>query len=372
MARRASESVEAVDWGMHDRDPSSSLVDWKLASTIGARLSRGGPTLSQTERARLNEDFAELVPAAEVMVSEFTGLKPEGYRARAWAMPRNQWIDQNLRGFQTVLEPLAARVLGEKGHGGSVRRKGLGLQVGLLMGYVSRKVLGQYDLFLPPDDDGLLYFVGPNVVAVERRLRFRRRDFRLWLSLHEVTHRVQFGSVPWLRNHLIGQVDAYIGSVELDSKRVIEALKRVAEEVRAGGRRGQDLLFMFMTPEQRVIIDRVQALMSLLEGHANYVMDTVGAKNVPGADRMRRGLHDRRKSSGIERSFQRLIGFESKVRQYDVGERFVAGVIERAGMAGFNRVWEGPEHLPSLEEVMAPDRWLDRVRPEQAPPAAAT
>ena len=125
MARRASQSMEAIDWGMRGNDSSSDLVDWKLASTIGARLSRGGPTLSQTERARLNEDFAELVPAAERMVSEFTGLVPEGYRARAWVMPRNQWIDQNLRGFQTVLEPLAARVLDQKGQGGSFRRKGL-------------------------------------------------------------------------------------------------------------------------------------------------------------------------------------------------------------------------------------------------------
>jgi coenzyme F420 biosynthesis associated uncharacterized protein len=282
-------------------------------------------------------------------------------------LSRSQWIDQNLRGFQTVLEPLAARVLGRKNQGGSVRRKGLGLQIGLLMGYVSRKVLGQYDLFLPPDDDGLLYFVGPNVVQVERRMRFRRRDFRLWLSLHEVAHRVQFGSVPWLRTHLTGQVDAYLDSVELDSKRVMEALRRAAEQVRSGERRGQDLIFLFMTEEQRTILGRVQALMSLLEGHANYVMDTVGAERVPGADRMRRGLHDRRKSSGIERSFQRLIGFESKVRQYDVGERFVAAVVERAGMAGFNRVWDEPANLPSLEEVMAPDRWLARVGPAAGP-----
>jgi coenzyme F420 biosynthesis associated uncharacterized protein len=363
--------MEAVDWGMHDNDRAAGLVDWKLASTIGARLTGGGPKLSGTDRARLNEDFAELVPAAEDMVAEFTGLHPEGYKARAWVMSRSQWIDQNLRGFQTVLEPLAARVLGQRGQGGSVRRKGLGLQVGLLMGYVSRKVLGQYDLFLPPDDDGLLYFVGPNVVAVERRMRFRRRDFRLWLSLHEVAHRVQFGAVPWLRGHLTGQVDAYLDSVELDSKRVVEALKRVVEQVRSGDRRGQDLIFLFMTPEQRTILERVQALMSLLEGHANYVMDTVGAERVPGANRMRRGLHDRRKSSGIERSFQRLIGFESKVRQYDVGERFVAAVVDRAGMAVFNRVWDAPANLPSLEEVMAPDRWLARVAPEsQAPPAA--
>src|SRR3954452_19006056 len=150
MARRGWQSMEAGAWGrpgggrgagsVHWKlpPPSAGPVDWKPASTIGAGLTGGGPELSQTERARLNEDFAELVPLAETMVSEFTGLKPEGYRARAWVMPRNQWIDQNLKGFQTVLEPLAARLLDQKGQGGSVRRKGLGLQVGLLMGYVSR------------------------------------------------------------------------------------------------------------------------------------------------------------------------------------------------------------------------------------------
>src|SRR5205823_4824082 len=320
---------------------------------------------------RLDDDFAEAVPKAEALAVEFTGLHPQGYSARPWVMSRPEWIDANLRGFQRVLEPLATRVLERTGSGrtAGLRRKGLGLQVGLLMGYVSRKVLGQYDLFLPPDDDGLLYFVGPNVVQVERRMRFRRRDFRLWLSLHEVAHRVQFGSVPWLRNHLTGQVDAYLDSVELDSKRVVEALKRAVEEIRSGARRGQDLIFLFMTPEQRTILERVQALMSLLEGHANYVMDTVGAERVPGAERMRRGLHERRKSSGVERTFQRLIGFESKVRQYDVGERFVAAVVDRVGMRGFNTVWDAPENLPSLEEVMAPDRWLERVRPgPQAPP----
>jgi coenzyme F420 biosynthesis associated uncharacterized protein len=357
--------MAAVDWEMRDRP--YGLVDWRLASQVGGRLTGGGPQLTELDRARLNEDFAELVPSAETIVAEFTDLHPEGFRARAWVLSRSQWIDQNLRGFQLVLEPLAARVLARRTQGGSVRRKGLGLQVGMLMGYVSRKVLGQYDLFLPPDDEGILYFVGPNIVAVERRLRFRPRDFRLWLSLHEVAHRVQFGSVPWLRSHLTGMVDAYLDAVELDSKRVIEALKRAVEEIRtAGGKRGQDLITLFMTPEQRAILERVQATMSLLEGHANYVMDTLGAEHVPGADRMRRGLHERRRSSGIERTFQRVIGFESKVRQYDVGERFVARVVERSGMPVFNRVWEEAGNLPDLDEIMHPDRWLARVGPGAA------
>lgn len=356
--------MEALDWGM--AEGSSRLVDWRTASQIGARLAGTGPPLSDVERARIEDDFARLVPEAESLVSEFTRLTPQGYRARAWVMSRSEWIDANLRGFQQVLEPLAERVFARKGQaGGNVRRKGLGLQVGMLMGYVARKVLGQYDLFLPPDDDGLLYFVGPNVVGIERRFRFPREDFRMWLSLHEVAHRVQFGSVPWLRPFLMGRVDEYLSSVELDAKRVVEALKRAVEEMRTRKKAsGQDLIFLLMTPEQRAIIERVQALMSLLEGHANYVMDRVGEGRVKNAARMRRGLQERRKSSGVERTFQRVIGFESKIRQYDVGERFVARVVEAAGMDAFNRVWEGEANLPTMAEVLDPDQWLARVAPE--------
>jgi coenzyme F420 biosynthesis associated uncharacterized protein len=355
--------MEALDWGMQERAPA--LVDWRTASSVGARLAGMGPPLSDLERARLDDDFAEMVPEAESLVIEFTGLRPEGYRARPWVMTRQEWIDANLRGFQRVLEPLAKRVLERSGSGrtAGIRRKGLGLQVGLLMGYVGRKVLGQYDLFLPPDDDGLLYFIGPNVAGVERRFRFPRRDFRLWLSLHEVCHRVQFGSVPWLRGYLTGQIDTYLSAMEVDPKRILEALKRAVNEVRKNGRSAQDLIFLLMTPEQRAVLERVQGMMSLLEGHANFVMDRVGMGKVAEAARMRRSLQERRQSSGIERTFQRVIGFESKIRQYDVGERFVAEVVDAAGMDAFNRVWESEANLPSMAEVTKPADWLARVSP---------
>jgi len=357
-------AMQAIDWNMGDR--ASRLVDWQVASTVGARMAGLGERLTDIERARLDEDFAETVAEAQDLVVEFTGLQPTGYRARAWVMNRSEWIDANLRGFQRVLEPLAERVLARRsdGPGVAVRRKGLGLQIGILMGYVSRKVLGQYDLFVPPDDDGLLYFVGPNVVGVERRFRFRRRDFRLWLSLHEVAHRVQFGAVPWLRGYLTGQVDAYLSAVQLDPHQIVEAMKQVVEELRTkGGRRGQELIMLLMTPEQRVILEQIQAMMSLLEGHANFVMDRVGEGRIADAARMRRSLQERRRSSGLERSFQRLIGFESKIRQYDVGEQFVAQVVERAGMEGFNRVWDDQANLPSMSEVLRPQEWLSRVGP---------
>jgi coenzyme F420 biosynthesis associated uncharacterized protein len=348
-----------LDWTM---PPRGGLLDWGAASAIGGRLAGHGPTLTKVERARIVEDFSELVPEAETLVAEFTGLSHNGYRARSWVMNRSEWIDANLRGFQRVVEPLATRALAKHGvNPGGFRRKVLGAQVGSLMGYVSRKVLGQYDLFLPPDDDGLIYFVGPNVAEVEQRFRFPKRDFRMWLCLHEVSHRIQFGGVPWLKGHLTRQVESYLSQIEIDPKRVVEALRRAVDEVRNRGARGADLLPLLMTPEQREIFERMQGLMSLLEGHASFVMDRLGTDHVKDVDRMRHGLQQRRRSSRVERSFQKFIGFDRKISQYDTGQRFVTHVVDRVGMAGFNRVWEGEANLPSASEVARPDEWLARV-----------
>ncbi|MFN2544542.1 MAG: zinc-dependent metalloprotease [Actinomycetota bacterium] len=350
-----------LDWTM---PPRAGLLDWPTASRVGTRLAGRGPTLTKVERARIVEDFAELVPEAEKLVREFTGLSHDGYRARSWVMNRGEWIDANLRGFQRVIEPLAARALTQHGvNPRGFRRKILGAQVGSLMGYVSRKVLGQFDLFLPPDDDGLIYFVGPNVAEVEQRFGFPKRDFRMWLCLHETAHRVQFGSVPWLKDFLTRQIESYLSGIDIDPKRVLEAVRRAIEEVRTHGARGADLLPLLMTPEQREVFDRMQGLMSLLEGHATFVMDILGAEHLQQAERMRTGLQQRRKASAMERGFQRMIGFDKKISQYDTGRRFVAHVVERAGMPGFNRVWEAEANLPTAVEVARPDDWLARVSP---------
>jgi coenzyme F420 biosynthesis associated uncharacterized protein len=340
------------------------LLDWATASRVGHRLSGRGPALTKVERARVVEDLSELVGEAEGLVREFTGLSYEGYQARSWVMNRGEWIDANLRGFQRVIEPLATQALARHGvRAGPFRRKMLAAQVGSLMGYVSRKVLGQYDLFLPPDDDGLIYFVGPNVAEVEQRFRFPKRDFRMWLCLHEVTHRIQFGAVSWLKPYLTRQVEDYLSQIELDPKRVLEALRKAVDEVRQHGARGADLLALLMTPGQREIFERMQGLMALLEGHASFVMERLGEDHVNQAERMRRGLQERRRSSALERGFQRLIGFDRKISQYDTGRRFVEHVVDKAGMSGFNRVWQDEGTLPSLAEVLQPDDWLARVSP---------
>jgi coenzyme F420 biosynthesis associated uncharacterized protein len=341
------------------------LIDWRTAAAVGTRVAGSGPRMTPVERAAIAEDFAHLLPQAESLVATFTELDPGARPARPWVMTRAQWLQANLRAFERVLEPFAQKVLSGRRDSSlsDLRRKSLGLQIGGLLGYLGHKVLGQYDLFAPPDDEGLLYFVGPNVVGVERKYAFPPRDFRLWLCLHEVAHRVQFAGVPWLRGHLSGLVDSYLTSVELDPKQLLQSLKRAAQEVREGNAewRGLGWVFLLMTPEQRETFRRMQAVMSLLEGHGNFVMDGVAKDRISGVSTFRRRLQERRNRQGVERAFQRAIGFDSKVRQYDIGERFVAQVVGRVGMNGFNRVWERASNLPTLDEVNRPDAWLARV-----------
>ena len=351
-----------VDWSMGSQ--AARLADWEAALAVGRRVAGPGVPVVAAERARMREDFAELVPRSEDLIRQFTDLDPGGFRSRPWVMGRSEWIRANLRGLQRMLEPLAGRILAKQPNGrGTIRRKALGAQAGALLGYVSRRVLGQYDAFLPPDDEGLLYFVGPNVAEVERRFALPPRDFRLWISLHEVTHRVQFGAAPWLRGHIREQVDAYMGTISLDSKELAQQVRRAVEEARSGADlRGMGALFLFLSPEQRTIVRHVQAVMSLLEGHASYLMNEVAADHVDDLARMRKALAERRRrAGGVERSFQRAIGFDKKIEQYDAGERFVRDVVARSGMAGMNRVWLGSDALPTVEEIAEPDRWVARV-----------
>jgi coenzyme F420 biosynthesis associated uncharacterized protein len=349
-----------VDWSMGS--DATRLIDWGTASDVGRRIGGRGPALLAIDRARMREDLAAVVPEAESLVTGFTGLATDGFRSRAWVMSRGEWVAANLSGIQRLLEPLARRIMAEHPSRGDVRRKALGAQIGVLLGYVSRKVLGQYDVFLPPDDDGLLYFVGPNLAEVERRFALPGHDFRLWVALHEVTHRVQFGSTPWLRHYLSRMVDEYLDSLQLDSREVMAQVKRAIEEVRSSGDwRTTNPLFLVMTPSQRDLFHRMQSMMALLEGHASYVMNVVAVGRVSQLDRMRRSLQERRRSTGVERAFQRAIGFDSKIAQYDIGERFVRTVVGRAGMDAFNAVWRQEENLPTIEEIAEPDRWLARV-----------
>ncbi|GBC87303.1 hypothetical protein HRbin12_01306 [bacterium HR12] len=352
-------TAAGLDWSMGSR--AEVLVDWRTAAETGRRLAGAGPPTTAEERERLRADLAELVPRAEALVAAFTGLTLDGSRSRPWVMSRGTWVEANLGGLRRLLEPLARRLVPEGASRSPLRRKALGAQIGGLLGYVSRKVLGQYDAFLPPDDEGLVYFVGPNLIETERRFGLPSRDFRLWIALHEVTHRLQFGATPWLRGYLKGRIDEYLATVQVDPRELLEQLRRAVEELRRGVPPGVHGIMLLLTPEQRELFRSMQALMSLLEGHASWVMNEVGRAEIRDVARLRRSLRRRREAGGAERALQRAIGFDQKVRQYDVGEAFVRRVAEALGRDGLRRVFERPEHLPTLEEIGRPERWISRV-----------
>ncbi len=343
--------------------PSARLADWSTAVEIGKGIAGPGPQVDQADRARLRDDVTTAVADAEQWIGTFTGLSPQGPRSRAWVMGRGTWIRRNTIGLQRLMEPLAARILEEHPKRSGFARKALGGQIGAVLGYVSRRVLGQFDVFLPPDDDGLIYFVGPNLVEVERRYGLPPGDFRRWVAIHEVTHRIQFGVAPWLRGYLGGLVDEYLATVSLDPGAVLAQVRQAAEEVR-GGRadlHGAGGILLLLTPEQRAVFEKTQAMMSLLEGHASYVMNEVAREHVADVERLRTALAARRKVRGVEKAFQRAIAFDQKVAQYDAGERFVREVVARGGQDALNHVWASAANLPTRDEVAEPERWVVRV-----------
>jgi coenzyme F420 biosynthesis associated uncharacterized protein len=200
--------------------------------------------------------------------------------------------------------------------------------------------------------------VAPNIVHVERELHADPSDFRLWVALHEETHRVQFTAVPWMRDHLFGEIRTLADT--MDPGGLLEdGLQRILEAVRGGSGSVLDVL---SSPEQKAILDRVTGVMSLLEGHADVVMDGVGPQVIASVSKIRAGFDRRRKGVGVlDRVLRKALGLDVKMAQYRDGAKFVRAVVDRAGMADFNAVWERPENLPSKAEITDPDAWVARV-----------
>jgi len=224
-------------------------------------------------------------------------------------------------------------------------------------------VLGQYEVFSA--NPGQLLLVAPNIVEVERKLGADPTDFRLWVCLHEVTHRVQFTAVPWLRGHFLGEVAAFVDASQVDGQltdRLRRGVSALADAVRDSESRAS-VLDLVQTPAQRAVLDRLTAVMTLLEGHAEYVMDGVGPDVIPTVEDIRARFNRRREGgTPIERVVRRMLGIDVKLRQYAEGRTFVEAVVERVGMDGFNQIWDSPLTLPRLSDLSDPDAWVARVR----------
>ncbi|MGW7196902.1 zinc-dependent metalloprotease [Streptomyces chryseus] len=364
----------------------AEMVDWNLAVATATRLVRPGPDVSRDEARAVVAELRRHAKASEEHVRGFTRMIPEGHEPQdtpVLVVDRAGWIRANVAGFREVLRPLLDKMQERRGSApggavlGAVGGKVTGVEVGMLLSFLASRVLGQYETFAPPSRElpagtggGRLLLVAPNIVHVERELEVDPHDFRLWVCLHEETHRTQFTAVPWLRDHMEGEIQSFLGETEVDPMTVLERLREAAQSL-AGGRPegeagedgGRSLVEIVQTPAQREILGRLTAVMSLLEGHADFVMDGVGPEVVPSVAEIREKFQQRRaRGAGrLDLALRKLLGLDAKLRQYRDGERFVRAVVEEVGMDGFNRVWTSPNTLPTKAEIAKPADWVARV-----------
>lgn len=350
------------------------MVDWGLAVGTARRIAGSGPRLSPQETEQVVTDLRAHAASAEEFVADHTGLQAPTSTAPVTIVDRGGWAQANADAFAVLLTPVMAR-MADKRRGASawdpLGRRITGVELGVMLGFLASKVLGQYDPFLRDDpgsdpvEKGRLLLVAPNIVEAERQLGVLPEDFRLWVCLHEETHRVQFGAVPWMREHVRSEIDQVIGATPLDLgellTRMLAAGRGVVDAARPG-REVPSLLDIVQSPEQRAVVERLAAVMSLLEGHADVVMDDVGPDVVPSVARIReRFSHRRDNAIGLSRVLRRLLGLEEKMRQYREGAAFVRAVQGSVGQDGFNAVWSSPDLLPTPAEITAPDAWVARV-----------
>jgi coenzyme F420 biosynthesis associated uncharacterized protein len=344
------------------------VIDWDLAVATGTRLVRPGPQVSREEAHEAVAQLRRLSRDAEGHVREFTRIDGGAGPQTATVVDRPGWIRANVDGFRVILEPLTARATNIPAIVGAVGSRITGVEVGAVLAFMASRVLGQYELFLPPDPSGQaptgrLTLVAPNIVHAERELRVDPRDFRLWVCLHEETHRVQFTGVPWLREYVRSQMTEFLLASDVDLTTMLERLRAASDTIADVFKGGEgSLIDAIQTPEQKEILDRLTAVMTLVEGHGDYVMDAVGPEVVPSvADIRAKFQHRRQGGSRMDQLIRRLLGIELKMKQYAEGSAFVRTVVGEVGMDGFNRIWTSADTLPSHAEITSPSTWMNRV-----------
>lgn len=359
---------------------AQSLINWDLAASTAARLAPAGPVLDQAAISEAVDSLRRLADVSVDHVHQITGLEAarDLRDSSVLVVDRASWAKANTQSFAVMLKPAMEKML-ESRQGNlspsaaSVSGAITGSQLGAVLAFLASKVLGQYDPFAalaegstaPPA--GRLLLVAPNIVAVERELNVTPEDFRLWVCLHEQTHRVQFAAAPWLRHHMLEQIDQLsvhlLGNVDSLMDRATAAARSLKDRSASGNTPGRGaILDLLQDPEEKAAISHLTAVMSLLEGHANVVMDAVDASIIPSVKTIRQRFNDRGKDRGvIEKFIRSLLGLDAKMRQYSDGARFVRAVVDAAGMEGFNKVWESADHLPTEPEIHDAKLWLERM-----------
>lgn len=356
------------------------LINWELAASTAARLTPPGPVLKPAEIGAAVANLRLMADISVPHVHDITGLEAarDLRDSSVLVVDRASWAKANTQSFAVMLKPAMEKMLeGRRAAvspgAASVSGAITGSQLGAILAFLSSKVLGQYDPFSALAENptapaaGRLLLVAPNIISVEREINVEPEDFRLWVCLHEQTHRVQFAAAPWLRHHMLAEIEnlsgLLLGNVDSLMERASAAAKSLKDRSGTGpGPSRGAVLDLLQNPEEKAALSRLTALMSLLEGHANVVMDAVDSSIVPSVTTIRQRFNSRDKDRGVVEKFIRsLLGLDAKMRQYSDGAKFVREVVDVAGMDGFNKVWRSAEALPSEPEIHDSKLWLERM-----------
>jgi coenzyme F420 biosynthesis associated uncharacterized protein len=351
------------------------MIDWQRTREVAVSMNRGD-TLTAVQRARLDAYYEDLVSQCIPIVSEYTGATLPPTDQRTYAFDRIDWIDANLHGFRRMFEPVE-ELDNSKSQKGPIGRVASGVnqavlsyEIGLLLGYLARRVLGQYDLALlgrePLESTGKLYYVEPNIKGIEQKLGLPREEFRMWLALHETTHAFEFEAHPWVRVHFNSLLDQYMTFMKQDAEHLaqgVQGLKMLANRVRDGGEDRGSWIEALMNDEQRALFSEMQAMMCVIEGYSNHVMNAVGRDLLPRYDEIARKFEERQlQRTQSEKLFSRLTGLDVKMEQYRAGERFIDEIVRIGGHSTAVQVWSSPEFLPTMQEIRDPDQWIERTK----------
>ncbi|HEX3804899.1 MAG TPA: zinc-dependent metalloprotease [Solirubrobacteraceae bacterium] len=341
------------------------VIDWIVAEWIAGRIAGNSDAPAPTV------DLAPIVADAEQRVVAYTGLVPDGPLPPPEGLSRREWVATNIASTRALIDPMLDRLTEQLGPVKPAAQLWLGFtgsaEVGLLIGYLSQRVLGQYEFVLlkehaygrPPR----LLFVLPNLGGAVKRFDANEREFVTWVALHEVTHAVQFAGVPWLQDHLADLIRELIDSAEtrMSARRRLHLPSREALERVGRAALKADFIGMVASEPERDAIDRAQAVMAVIEGHAEHVMDAVAPELLPSLPDLRKALDERRKvQSPMGRLVSRVLGLEMKLKQYERGKIFCDEIVRVGGSAALRQLFSAPEALPTLVEIEDPAAWLRR------------
>ncbi|HEX6291783.1 MAG TPA: zinc-dependent metalloprotease [Herpetosiphonaceae bacterium] len=346
------------------------LIDWSVVRRMSVQVSQTEQAPVR-QRAVAREQYTDMVRRSEPLIEEYLQVRLPEPIQRIVVMDRREWLEANISNFTELfrfIEDLYQRNINQQTIGSmmaaGINRRVMSVQVGVLLGVVARKVLGQYDLSLlaPEPTGGALYFVEPNIDRVQKTLGLDAHDFRLWIALHETTHAYEFEAYPWVREHFNSLLRRYFDTVNDQLQSFRGGLGPILTRIMESWGKGQHWMETLQTPTQRALFNELQALMSLVEGYSNHIMNAIGKQVLPNFEEIERRIEERKGSRNLaEQLFNRITGMDLKMQQYQQGQKFVDTIVERRGIGFATKVWERVENLPTIDEIRNPDRWIARI-----------